>query len=179
MANITSLPDELLLQILSHNVPHRLHSRLDFSAYITSHAYSHRFLRLARDSFFHTFVHDIALNFTTANLTRNKIFTQVHTSGAFFGKKSFTRQVRRLRVRMCVYYLESVGVAMEELRGVLEGYGRLGCVAVRVETTSARVAEVIGGKVEEVLDRVVGIGGGGDGERQRGASRRVKVLCRS
>lgn len=70
-------------------------------------------------------------------------------------------------------------MAMEELRAVLEGYKRLGSVGVRVETTSGRVAEVIGGKVEEVLDGVVGAGGGGEGERQRGASRRVKVLCRS
>lgn len=165
-ATISSLPDELLLQILSHNVPNKLNSRLDFSAYIHNHAYSKRFLRLARDSFFQTFTHDIDLTCYLSNLTRTKTFTTCETQGVLVGKKSFVAQVRRANVRLHVNYPESLDKAMAELKGVLGRHGRLRSVRIGVDTASYKVAEEAQGRVEVVLDEVLA----------PGASRKMEVF---
>ncbi|KAK4508741.1 hypothetical protein PRZ48_002480 [Zasmidium cellare] len=118
---LLSLPDELLLQILAHNVPTNLRSRTDFIAHIRRGAVTKRLLRLHRDSFFHTFTHRFSIACVYSPSPRCA-YTQIHIDGTLTARTSFLEQVRKVDVRLYVYYKESVEVAVGEVE-VVEGGG--------------------------------------------------------
>lgn len=158
MATLLSLPDELLLRILSHNVPQRLRSRSDFVTYIRRGAITKRLLRLTRDSFFHTFTHTFSITCLYSAPSPRCVYTQVHVDGVLTARATFLEQVRRVDLRLYVYYKESVETALGEVRGVLGRYGRLRWLRVGVSTGSWEVAEVLGRTIEDVLEEEMGRG---------------------
>lgn len=149
---LLTLPDELLLQILSHNVPHHLRSRADFTTHIRQNAANKRLLRLTRDTFFHTFTHTLSITCLYSAPSPRCAYTQVHVDGVLTARTSFLAQVRKVDLRLFVYYWQSVETAVGQVRGVLERYGRLRWLRVGISTGSWEVAEELKGRIERVLE---------------------------
>ncbi|KAF2160109.1 hypothetical protein M409DRAFT_29406 [Zasmidium cellare ATCC 36951] len=168
MPTLLSLPDELLLQILSHNTPQNLRSRSDFVTHIRHGALNKRLLRLHRDSFFHTFIHRFSITCLYSAPSPRCAYTQVHIDGVLTARTSFLEQVRKVDVRLYVYYKESVETAVEEVRGVLQRYNKLRWLRVGVSTGSWEVAEVLGRRIGEVVEEERAVG--------RAAEKRVEVF---
>ena len=53
---------------------------------------------------------------------------------------------------MYVYYKESVEIALGEVKGVLQRYKKLRWLRVGVSTGSWEVAEILGGKIESLIE---------------------------
>lgn len=64
------------------------------------------------------------------------------------------RQVRKLNLRLHVYYAESVQTAMGEVEAVLKGYERVGRVRVSVSTNSGEVGEEVERRVRGLLEKL-------------------------
>ncbi|KAK4635614.1 hypothetical protein CLAFUW4_02216 [Fulvia fulva] len=152
MAQLNNLPDELLCQIISYNVPAVLRSRIDLNQFMRDGASSKRLLRLTKDTFFRTYTHKVDITCIYTALSPRCAYTQVHTDGPLAARSSFCNQIRDANLKLHVYYPASIAIAVQELKGALGRYGQLRNIRVGISTGSHEVADELGEKVREVLD---------------------------
>ena len=152
MAQLNDLPDELLAQIISYNVPSVLRSRVDFIQFMRDGASSKRLLRLTKDTFFRTYKHKVDITCIYTALSPRCAYTQVQTDGVLAARRSFCNQIRDANLRLHVYYPASIGIAVQELKGALERYAQLRSVRIGISTGSCEVADELSEKIREVLD---------------------------
>ncbi|EME48566.1 hypothetical protein DOTSEDRAFT_49016 [Dothistroma septosporum NZE10] len=152
MAHFNDLPNELLAQIISYNVPSALRSRVDFIQFMRDGASSKRFLRITKDTFFRTYTHKVDITCIYTALSPRCAYTQVHHEGTLAARRAFCNQIRDAKLRLHVYYPASIGIAVQELKGALDRYGQLRSLRVEISTGSVEVADELGEKVQEVLD---------------------------
>lgn len=147
MANLTDLPNELLVAILEHNVPRRLTNRstwadgYSWADFRQEYAVSRRILDLAQDVFFLTYQHQVFIDSWTLrhSLSQREPLPGLH--GPHTGRSDFSAQVRRVNMTVFMCSFEDPDAAIDRFVQELKWYPQANEVKVEFWGTHTTKAE--------------------------------------